>query len=82
MDNKQNDWIPTSDLTNLPKEREEVIISVRTDRGSEYVTSAHFHIEKGDTFIAFHFGGYDIKEVVAWQPMPEPYGGGDTECTR
>lgn len=68
-----SEWIPTYSRINLPREHEEVIISVRTDRGSEYVTSARFYNEKASTF----FGGYDIKEVVAWQPMPEPYKGGE-----
>lgn len=71
----EDDWIPTSNLENRPKEHEEVIISIRKDNGYEYVTSANFHTEGTNIF----FGGYNIKEVIAWKPMPEPYKGGECD---
>ena len=55
----------------LPEDGQEVLITV-----NGYVTTDTFVRDEG---YGCYFEGYDIEDVTAWQPLPEPYKKGDTE---
>ena len=70
-------WIPVSER--LPKYRETVLISTKwgvtiayRDSINEGVTDDFWDCPLDDSTIATIY-------VTAWQPLPEPYKGGDTE---
>lgn len=58
-------WIPTTD--EMPEEGEYVLVTCVTKKGRRSVVRSYWT------------GGYwagTMAEVVAWMPLPEPFGGG------
>lgn len=73
----QGEWIPVSER--LPKYRETVLISTKwgvtiayRDSIVEGVTDDYWDCPVDDSTIVSRY-------VTAWQPLPEPYKGGDSE---
>lgn len=63
----QDEWIPVSER--LPKQANKSYL-VTVDYGGSFICSCQ----------RFFFGedlGWDDDSVIAWQPLPEPYIGGD-----
>lgn len=64
-----NDWISVTDALPIPNEM--VLVTCVAKNGNRSVNRAYID-EQG-----FFHGSGSMAGVVAWQPMPEPYAGGD-----
>lgn len=62
-------WTPVAEL--LPAVNETVLVTCVAKNGNRSVNRAYCD-EQG-----FFHGSGSMAGVVAWQPMPEPYAGGD-----
>lgn len=72
-------WIPCSER--LPEESGQYLITVKYEHvdGYEDIYAEHgvWEGEKWDMFCFGHCG--KVEDIIAWQPLPEPYRGGDSE---
>ena len=68
------EWL--RDPEQLPKEGECVLVTVKTDKVREGETGTFITLgcRKGESFDVLNLGGL-ADGVVAWMPLPEPYGG-------
>ena len=65
-------WIPVSEA--LPKDMDRLLVTIVRSDGSKRVRSGHYYkglfmMDNGDTWKETD------KEILAWMPLVEPYGG-------
>lgn len=71
-----NNWIPCSDGKNLPNKMHNVKWDYTTNRGDDKGCSVLVTIKGGfvnETIFWKHMNDFDEDDVIAWQPLPEPY---------
>lgn len=78
----EREWIPVSER--LPVDLDEVVVTVKNYDGEGFVDVVTFcegHKTSQHKFIPFreYMRVYGIEDVVAWQPLPEPYVEGEKE---
>lgn len=68
--NNFDEWIPCSE--DLPRESENVLIQFAWD--NEHHDIGYVYYDNVGR-LRWHgwLGGYDLDDVVAWMPLPEPY---------
>ena len=66
----KNGWIPV--IERLPENDDMMLVSCRTKKGINSVNRAYY-------FNGHWHGSGSMSNVKAWQPLPEPYTGGDEE---
>ena len=65
-------WIPVTDA--LPKDMDRLLVTIVRSDGSKRVRSGHYYkglfsMDNGDVW------NETDKEILAWMPLVEPYGG-------
>ena len=58
-------WIPV--IERLPEDNEMVLVTCKTEGGARNVSRA-YHSN------GFWYGSGSMSRVIAWMPLPEPYG--------
>ena len=76
LSSAEAEWIPCSER--LPGDSGEYLVTIPLDEDETYVNVFMFHKGKFYEDDA-EWGATYYDDVLAWQPLPKPYEGGDSE---
>lgn len=69
-ESREDEWVPAFATTKTPSLNKEYLVTRLYENGDKEVLTAHVLCIIGETEVV-----WSVSNVIAWMPLPKPYGG-------